>query len=148
MKQVLAWVCGGLLEWLPLLPSPGVVRVPAVGCSVSVCFVLTLVFSLPASTPLSYCLARWPLRYFSTCLSWCQCMLDAGACCCGLPFPDVLHENGKKNSLSPRGFPPAFSELGDCLTVLESMQRWFPVLCCAVRLEKTLPTRGSGRRLN
>lgn len=87
-------------------------------------------FSLSASTPLSYCLARWLPRYFSTCLSWSSCMPDPSACCRGLPFPDGCF------SL------PSFSEWDDCLEMLASMQQWYTRLCFAglcAGLDKTSP---------
>ena len=127
MKQALVWVCPGLLTSLPLLSPPPppparLVLVPSWGV-----FPMSLPFtnpgfSLSASTPLSYCLARWLPRYFSTCLSWSSCMPDPSACCRGLPFPDGFF------------FPPFLFWMG-----------WLPwnvgiyatvvyetVLCCAV----------------
>lgn len=59
-------------------------------------------------------------------------MHDPAACCCGLPFPEELNENGKKNDLSPYVFFCAFSELWDCLKMLESMQQWYTMVCFAV----------------
>lgn len=122
-------------EVTSLLPAPGAVRVPSHGVFCEcVCCVLTLVFSLSASTPLSYCLARWPLRYFSTCLSWSQCMLDPGACCCGLPFPDVLNENGKKKRLVSTWISSCLFWIGELplnAGVHATMIRC-AVLCCAV----------------
>lgn len=133
MKQVLARICNSQ----PAVSSPPIC--PWCGANsqlggvlwVCLCYVLTLVFSLPASTPLSYCLARWLPRYFSTCSSWSWCMLDPGACCCGLPSPDGLNENSKGNDLSPCIFLPDFSELGDYIEKLEPSLRWYTMPCFA-----------------
>lgn len=87
---------------LPLLLTFGMV--PETSCWgreslwVCLCHVLTLVFSLSDSTPLSYCLARWLPRYFSN-LSVCVLMHAwPGARCCGLLSPAVFNKNGKKKA--------------------------------------------------
>lgn len=142
MKQALVWGvmvsrhhCSLVCPWFGTNSQLGGVL------WVCLCHVLTLVFSLSASTPLSYCLARWLPRYFSTCLGL-PCMPGPGACCRGLPFSWWVESEGQESSSSPYFFLPAFSELGDCLETLEvhaTMIHCCALLCCVVGLEKRSP---------
>lgn len=126
MKQAFARVCNGLLC------APGVEPVPSgwrwEGGVLWVCLPCTNpALSPSASTPLSYCLARWLPRYLSPCSSgrlhaWPRCMHSWFAA------SGWVQWERQESSLSPC-FLPAFPELGGCLGMLGSTLQCCAVLC-------------------